>query len=91
MARGCRYGGRVEAIGRWWDGVELWVTGLPFALQALVVMVVLVPLCALVATWADIALSKAFGLFGRGEGAGAQGSDAEKTDVDAPQSTGSGH
>lgn len=56
----------MDAIGRWWDGVELWVTGLPFALQVLVVMIVLVPLAGLVATGADIVLAKAFVLVGRG-------------------------
>lgn len=83
----------MEAIGRWWDGVELWVTGLPFALQALVVMVVLVPLCALVATGADVAMSKIFALFGRGDEPGtpvAPDAHAEKADADAPHSTGSG-
>lgn len=30
----------------WWDGVELWLVGLPFALQVAVTMVVVLPLCA---------------------------------------------
>lgn len=81
----------MDAIGRWWDAVALWVTGLPFALQVLVVMVVLVPLCAIVATWADIAVSKAFALFGRGDEPAAPSEGAGKTDAEPPQSTGSDH
>ncbi|WP_182347020.1 hypothetical protein [Tomitella gaofuii] len=57
----------MEAIGRWWDGVELWVTGLPFALQVLVVMVVLVPLAGLVAVALDVVVTKCFALVGRGD------------------------
>lgn len=61
------YAGHVDAIVRWWDGVELWVTGLPFILQVIVVMVVLVPLATLVAVGLDIVVSKGFALFGRGD------------------------
>ncbi|WP_200173079.1 hypothetical protein [Tomitella cavernea] len=57
----------MEAIVRWWDGVELWVTGLPFALQVLVVMIVLVPLAALVARALDVVVTKCFALVGRGD------------------------
>ncbi len=31
----------MHAIARWWDSVELWLTGLPFVLQVSLVMVVL--------------------------------------------------
>ncbi|WP_240934235.1 hypothetical protein [Rhodococcoides fascians] len=33
----------MESFARWWDGVELWVTGLPFVPQSVVVLAVLVP------------------------------------------------
>ncbi|MDN5758441.1 MAG: hypothetical protein L0H59_07890 [Tomitella sp.] len=87
----------MDAIGRWWDGVELWVTGLPFALQVLVVMIVLVPLAGLVATGADIVLAKAFVLVGRGPAeVGSVADDAReapRTDgtegTEAPDSAGS--
>jgi hypothetical protein len=37
----------------WWDDFELWLTGLPFALQFALVMIVLVPLAAAVAFGVD--------------------------------------
>ncbi|KQH75288.1 MULTISPECIES: hypothetical protein [Mycobacterium] len=43
----------------WWDGVELWLSGLPFVLQALAVMPVVLALAYLLATLLD-------GLLGRG-------------------------
>ncbi|OBS03251.1 hypothetical protein BHQ23_24060 [Mycobacterium gordonae] len=43
----------------WWDGVELWLSGLPFVLQALAVMPVVLALAYLAATVLD-------GLLGRG-------------------------
>ncbi|OZE96245.1 hypothetical protein CH292_18820 [Rhodococcus sp. 14-2470-1a] len=33
----------VHAVATWWDGIELWITGLPFVPQSLVVLLVLVP------------------------------------------------
>src|SRR5699024_2612919 len=77
------YAGHVDAIVRWWDGVELWVTGLPFILQVVVVMVVLVPLAALVAIGLDIVVAKAFAavkacaLYGRGDDGAGRGRTAE--------------
>lgn len=38
-------------MGDWWNGVELWVLGLPFYLQFTLVMAVLMPICVVVA-WA---------------------------------------
>ncbi|GGC72063.1 hypothetical protein IEU95_14540 [Hoyosella rhizosphaerae] len=35
----------MEALARWWDGVELWIAGLPFVPQALLVVAVMVPVC----------------------------------------------
>lgn len=60
----------MDAIGRWWDGVELWVTGLPFVLQVLVVMIVVVPLAALIAIVLDMLVTWLFTLVGRGDEAG---------------------
>ncbi len=37
-------------IGSWWDGVELWSTGLAFPVQAALVLAVLLPL-AWAAAW----------------------------------------
>jgi hypothetical protein len=36
----------MHGLMSWWDGVELWLVGLPFALQVAVTMVVVLPLCA---------------------------------------------
>ncbi|BDH58273.1 hypothetical protein [Tsukamurella sp. PLM1] len=41
FAQDGRYAGVVHGLARWWDSVELWLTGLPFALQVGLVMVVL--------------------------------------------------
>lgn len=37
--------GVVRATADWWDGIELWLTQLPFPLQVLLAVLVLVPLC----------------------------------------------
>ncbi|WP_425293699.1 hypothetical protein [Mycobacterium attenuatum] len=42
----------------WWDGVELWLSGLPFALQALAVMPVVLGLAYLTAAVLDGLLGK---------------------------------
>lgn len=43
----------MESVARWWDGVELWTTGLPFLAQVVLVLVVVTPLCALAARGVD--------------------------------------
>ncbi|MBW0105630.1 hypothetical protein [Pseudonocardia sp. KRD291] len=43
----------MRAIVDGWDAVELWVTQLAFLFQVLLVIVVLLPLCAVVATLVD--------------------------------------
>lgn len=42
----------------WWDGVELWLSGLAFVLQAMVVMPVVLVLAYVVATVLDGLLGK---------------------------------
>ncbi|ARG58380.1 MULTISPECIES: hypothetical protein [Mycobacterium] len=42
----------------WWDGVELWLSGLPFALQALAVMPVVLGLAYITAAVLDALLGK---------------------------------
>lgn len=37
----------MDAVASWWDGVELWATGLPFVAQVALVLAVVAPLCAL--------------------------------------------
>ncbi|MFI8565230.1 hypothetical protein ACIGGF_01530 [Rhodococcus sp. NPDC078407] len=55
----------MEPVARWWDGVELWVTGLPFVPQAIVVLLVLVPTAFLLARVFDRLLAVVLRLLGR--------------------------
>lgn len=43
----------------WWDGVELWLSGLPFVLQTIVVMPVVLVLAYGIAVLLDAALGNA--------------------------------
>jgi hypothetical protein len=49
----------VNGFLNWWDGIELWLSGLAFVLQALVVMPVVLALAYVTAVVLD-------GLLGRG-------------------------
>lgn len=55
----------VDAIARWWDGVELWITGLPFVPQALVVILVAVPAAFGLARVFDRVLAAVLHVLGR--------------------------
>ncbi|MGE2731657.1 hypothetical protein ACQI4F_19460 [Mycolicibacterium vaccae] len=46
----------MDGFLNWWDGVELWLTGLPFVVQTAVVMPVVLALAYVVAVVLDIAL-----------------------------------
>jgi hypothetical protein len=35
----------LRALANWWDAVELWATHLPFPLQVVLAVLVLLPLC----------------------------------------------
>jgi hypothetical protein len=48
----------VNAILSWWDGVELWLSGLGFVLQTIVVMPVVVALAYLTAVVLDALLGQ---------------------------------
>jgi membrane protein implicated in regulation of membrane protease activity len=50
----------------WWDGNELWISGLPFVLQAMVVMPVVLAVAYLTAALLDTVLSKGIELLRRG-------------------------
>lgn len=52
----------MDAIARWWDSVELWITGLPFIPQVALVLVTVVPLCFLVAAVLDRLMGRALEL-----------------------------
>jgi hypothetical protein len=53
---GIEYSGRVGGFLNWWDGVELWLSGLPFVAQTAVVMPVVLALAYGIAILLDGAL-----------------------------------
>jgi hypothetical protein len=55
----------VTQIASWWDGLELWVIGLPFIPQLILVMAVMMPLAIGIASGADLLLARVFVLLGR--------------------------
>ena len=55
----------VNVILNWWDGVELWLSGLGFVLQAIVVMPVVLALAYVVAAGLDGALGRGIALMNR--------------------------
>jgi hypothetical protein len=48
----------VNGLLNWWDGIELWLSGLAFVLQALVVMPVVLALAYVTAVLLDRLLGK---------------------------------
>ncbi|MGE2733195.1 hypothetical protein [Mycolicibacterium vaccae] len=46
----------MDGFLNWWDGVELWLTGLPFVVQTAVVMPVVLALAYAVAVVLDVGL-----------------------------------
>jgi hypothetical protein len=55
----------VDKFLNWWDGVELWLSGLPFVLQALAVMPVVLALAYVTAALLDGLLGKGIQLMRR--------------------------
>jgi hypothetical protein len=55
----------VDGFLSWWDGVELWLSGLGFVLQSIVVMPVVLALAYLVAVVLDGLLGKGIRLMRR--------------------------
>lgn len=53
-----------DAVARWWDGVELWLTQLGLALQVALLMLVLLPACWWAARWLDRIVGLIFDRFG---------------------------
>jgi hypothetical protein len=54
-------------LSDWWNGVELWIAGLPFPFQFALVIVVLVPICLVVAWLIDRIVDHASAFFGPAE------------------------
>ncbi|MGV0646231.1 hypothetical protein [Mycolicibacterium sp. XJ879] len=55
----------MDGFLNWWDGVELWLTGLPFVVQTAVVMPVVVALAFGIAVVLDGALGNSIRLVRR--------------------------
>jgi hypothetical protein len=55
----------VHRIAGWWDGFELWVAGLPFLPQFVVVLIGMVPISLLIAYVLDRLLRDALRMLGR--------------------------
>lgn len=59
----------MQRIAGWWDGFELWVAGLPFIPQFLVVLVGMVPISFAIAFLLDRGLRAVFRVLRRDESA----------------------
>jgi hypothetical protein len=57
--------GSVNGFLNWWDGNELWISGLPFVLQAMVVMPVVLAVAYGLAMLLDAVLNKGIELMRR--------------------------
>jgi hypothetical protein len=55
----------VNGILSWWDGVELWLSGLGFVFQSIVVMPVVLALAYLIAVATDAMLGRGIQVMGR--------------------------
>jgi hypothetical protein len=65
--------GPMSAFLNWWDGIELWLSGLAFVLQATVVMPVVLGVAYLTAAILDGLLGKGIALIRRARHADADG------------------
>ncbi|MGA9872829.1 MAG: hypothetical protein WBQ44_17025 [Rhodococcus sp. (in: high G+C Gram-positive bacteria)] len=74
----------MHAIATWWDGLELWITGLPFVPQSMVVLLVVVPAALGLAAIFDRVLAGVLRVLGRDsetdKGAAAAASDSTNTE-----------
>lgn len=55
----------MNQIASWWDGLELWLSGLPYVPQLLLVIVVALPVAFGLARLFDMAIERVFALLGR--------------------------
>ena len=56
---------RVDGFLNWWDGNELWLSGLPFVLQAMIVMPVVLAVAYVTAVLLDGLLGRSIKLMRR--------------------------
>ncbi len=71
----------MQRIAGWWDGFELWVAGLPFIPQFLVVLVGMVPISFAIAFLLDRGLRVVFRVLRRDEGGESVAVVAERSTV----------
>lgn len=57
----------MDQLANWWDGAELWIAGLPFIPQVILVLAVMIPACFGIAWVLDRVLSAVFAAVGRAE------------------------
>lgn len=57
----------MDQLANWWDGAELWIAGLPFIPQVILVLAVMIPVCFGIAWVLDRTLSAVFSAVGRAE------------------------
>lgn len=57
----------MDQLANWWDGTELWIAGLPFIPQVVLVLAVMIPVCFGIAWLLDRVLSAVFAAVGRAE------------------------
>ncbi|MFC3966246.1 hypothetical protein [Nocardia jiangsuensis] len=79
----------MEQIAGWWDGFELWVAGLPFIPQFVVVLLGMVPISVAIAMGLDRTLRAVLHLLGR-DGKPEQGAPG-RTDPPADPAADGGH
>ncbi len=66
---GAAYAGAVQGLLSWWDGVELWLSGLGFVLQTIIVMPVVLMLAYVIALIFDVFLGNGIRVLRRLRGA----------------------
>ncbi|HEX8759294.1 MAG TPA: hypothetical protein VF734_04800 [Pseudonocardiaceae bacterium] len=74
-----------DAVIRWWDGVELWLTRLALPLQVAILMVVLLPVCWGTARVIDRVFGLVFERLGHRSSPGAAAFDAAADAKDAQE------
>ena len=84
----------LRAVAGWWDGIELWLTQLPFAFQVVLVVGVVAPVCWVLAAVIDTLVERSVAarlgaVERRSQAARADAADAEDPDavVDEPTDT----
>lgn len=75
----------MDRIAGWWDGFELWVAGLPFIPQFLVVLAGMVPISFAIAYLLDRGLKNVMRWLGREENPGVRLRDRAPVESEIPE------